>query len=149
MAKLPKAKSKAPDSDDITVTPPTSTVDADTESLKDEDQSDALSGVIESAAQTAQTAETDTEREASETITEETEEVDSGENPETAPPENGIVMAPPKKSTPKATTVKVATVCDHSCYIGGVPYHFKQGVVTYVPAPVKDILRRAGLLQAL
>lgn len=74
-----------------------------------------------------------------------------GENPETAPPseDEDVVISAPKEIKTKETNVKVAVMADHSCHIGGVPYHFKKGVPVYVPRPVKEILKNAGLLLPL
>lgn len=65
------------------------------------------------------------------------------------PNDSGIIISAPKSAPTKATSVDIITVADHSCFIGGIPYHFKKGVKTSVPKPVKDILRNAGLLAPL
>ena len=159
MAKLPKVKKSVQDEEAVEVNgsvAPEEEVEETTE-----EQSSALESIMSSATQNAANAgeededEDDTaeEQESNPDVSEHSEDDgDAGENPETAPPEKTepvITVSAPQKVPPKPTTVKVATVCDHSCYIGGVPYHFKKGVPTPVPQPVKDILRNAGLLMAL
>lgn len=166
MAKLPKPKKSAQDEAAIdnegVITP-----EEEAENTNPEEQTDALENLMSSATQNAAEAASEEEEHEDEqedandapAVSEHSEdknaeeEVDAGENPETAPPakvEPVITVSAPAKKTPtKATTVKVATVCDHSCFIGGVPYHFKKGVPTSVPEPVKSILRNAGLLMAL
>lgn len=146
MAKLPKVKSKTEEVEEelgTTSEPETS-----------EDQTDAVTGIIDRATETVAGSEEGAE-------TGESEETDSGEEPneespkqeddETSGDDNfGVTITAPKPTvSTKATTVKVATVCDHSCHIGGKPYHFKKGVPTSVPEPVKQILKNAGLLAAL
>lgn len=146
MAKLPKVKSKTEEVEEelgTTNEPETS-----------EDQTDAVTGIIDRATETVAGSEEGAE-------TEESGEIDSGEEPneespkqegdETSGDDNfGVTITAPKPTvSTKATTVKVATVCDHSCHIGGKPYHFKKGVPTSVPEPVKQILKNAGLLAAL
>lgn len=146
MAKLPKVKSKTEEVEEelgTTSEPETS-----------EDQTDAVTGIIDRATETVAGSEEDAE-------TEESEETYSGEahneespkqeGDETSGDDNfGVTITAPKPTvSTKATTVKVATVCDHSCHIGGKPYHFKKGVPTSVPEPVKQILKNAGLLAAL
>ena len=120
------------------------------EASVEEGQEQAVSSVLSTAEESANSntaAETSDETE----ITEgESTDEDAGENPETAPPENGIVVEEPVYAVPaKEKTVKVALVCDHSCFIGGVGYHFHKGETVSVPEPVKDILKNAGLLAAL
>lgn len=172
MAKLPNVKKKNSAQEDLEEKD--IDVTADTEEEEDTgDQSDALNSVMSHATQNAENAGAD-EEDAEEDATsdeedpavaehsedadpsadeseDEKDEADAGENPETAPPrkDDVVVITPPPAAVPKPTTVKVATVCDHSCHIGGVPYHFKKGVITPVPEPVKEILRNAGLLAAL
>ena len=146
MAKLPKVKSKTEEVEEelgTTNEPETS-----------EDQTDAVTGIIDRATETVAGSEEGAD-------TEESGESDSGEEPneespkqegdETSGDDNfGVTITAPKPTvSTKATTVKVATVCDHSCHIGGKPYHFKKGVPTSVPEPVKQILKNAGLLAAL
>ena len=146
MAKLPKVRSKTEEVEEelgTTNEPETS-----------EDQTDAVTGIIDRATETVAGSEEGSE-------TEESEETGSGEEPneespkqegdETSGDDNfGVTITAPKPTvSTKATTVKVATVCDHSCHIGGKPYHFKKGVPTSVPEPVKQILKNAGLLAAL
>lgn len=146
MAKLPKVKSKTEEVEEelgTTNEPETS-----------EDQTDAVTGIIDRATETVAGSEEGAE-------TEESGESNSGEEPneespkqegdETSGDDNfGVTITAPKPTvSTKATTVKVATVCDHSCHIGGKPYHFKKGVPTSVPEPVKQILKNAGLLAAL
>lgn len=146
MAKLPKVKSKTEEVEEelgTTNEPETS-----------EDQTDAVTGIIDRATETVAGSEEGAG-------TEESEEIDSGEEPDEESPKQegdetsgddnfGVTITAPKPTvSTKATTVKVATVCDHSCHIGGKPYHFKKGVPTSVPEPVKQILKNAGLLAAL
>lgn len=146
MAKLPKVKSKTEEVEEelgTTNEPETS-----------EDQTDAVTGIIDRATETVAGSEEGAK-------TEESGESNSGEEPneespkqegdETSGDDNfGVTITAPKPTvSTKATTVKVATVCDHSCHIGGKPYHFKKGVPTSVPEPVKQILKNAGLLAAL
>lgn len=119
-----------------------------------EDQNAAIEGVMSSATAHAAEVEDDDSETGEKPAVEEHTENEGGENPETAPPppapkEDEVVVARPKPSTPVATTVKVVTVCDHTCHIGGTLYCFKKGVPTSVPEPVKKILRDAGLLAAL
>lgn len=53
----------------------------------------------------------------------------------------------PKKPPVEVTKrVKIATVKDHSCVIGGTHYHFEKDKVVSVPEHVKNILKKAGLL---
>lgn len=116
------------------------------EASVEEGQEQAVSSVLATAEEStnSDTAATETSDE-----TESTDEI-AGENPETAPPENGIVVEEPVYAVPaKEKTVKVALACDHSCFIGGVSYHFRKGETVSVPEPVKDILKNAGLLAAL
>ena len=146
MAKLPKVKSKTEEVEEEMGTP--------NEPETSEDQTDAVTGIIDRATETVAGSEDGAE-------TEESEETNSGEEPneespkqegdETSGDDNfGVTITAPKPAvSTKATTVKVATVCDHSCHIGGKPYHFKKGVPTSVPEPVKQILKNAGLLAAL
>ena len=146
MAKLPKVKSKTEEVEEELGTP--------NEPETSEDQTDAVTGIIDRATETVAGSEEGAE-------TEESEETNSGEEPneespkqegdETSGDDNfGVTITAPKPTvSTKATTVKVATVCDHSCHIGGKPYHFKKGVPTSVPEPVKQILKNAGLLAAL
>lgn len=146
MAKLPKVKSKTEEVEEelgTTNEPETS-----------EDQTDAVTDIIDRATETVAGSEEGAD-------TEESGESDSGEEPnEESPKQEGdetsgddnfgvTITAPKPIVSTKATTVKVATVCDHSCHIGGKPYHFKKGVPTSVPEPVKQILKNAGLLAAL
>lgn len=54
-----------------------------------------------------------------------------------------------EKASPKeipVKMVKVMTNIDHTCSIGGVRYTFVKGICKNVPAQVKEILRKAGLL---
>lgn len=146
MAKLPKVKSKTEEVEEElgTINEPETS----------EDQTGAVTGIIDRATETVAGSEEDAG-------TEESEETNSGEEPneespkqegdETSGDDNfGVTITAPKPTvSTKATTVKVATVCDHSCHIGGKPYHFKKGVPTSVPEPVKQILKNAGLLAAL
>lgn len=146
MAKLPKVKSKTEEVEEE--------LGATNEPETSEDQTDAVTGIIDRATETVAGSEEGAE-------TEESEETNSGEEPneespkqegdETSRDDNfGVTITAPKPTvSTKATTVKVATVCDHSCHIGGKPYHFKKGVPTSVPEPVKQILKNAGLLAAL
>lgn len=59
------------------------------------------------------------------------------------------------KNEPEAIQVvseplaKVKLKQDFSAYIGNQWYRFKGGVVTSVPANVKEILQRAGMLDAI
>lgn len=146
MAKLPKVKSKTEEVEEELGTP--------NEPETSEDQTDAVTGIIDRATETVAGSEEGAE-------TEESEETYSGEEPKEESPKQGgdetsgddnfgvTITAPKPTVSTKATTVKVATVCDHSCHIGGKPYHFKKGVPTSVPEPVKQILKNAGLLAAL
>ena len=54
-----------------------------------------------------------------------------------------------KKSTPIEKNVKVCLKTKHSCFIGGVAYHFERGKQYNVPASVKSILMQADLLMPL
>ena len=64
---------------------------------------------------------------------------------ETAP----TVTFEDKKSTPIEKNVKVCLKTKHSCFIGGVAYHFEKGKQYNVPASVKSILMQADLLMPL
>ena len=146
MAKLPKVKSKTEEVEEELGIP--------NEPETSEDQTGAVTGIIDRATETVAGSEEGAGAE-------ESGEADSGEEPneespkqeddETSGDDNfGVTITAPKPPvSTKATTVKVATVCDHSCHIGGKPYHFKKGVPTSVPEPVKQILKNAGLLAAL
>lgn len=146
MAKLPKVKNNRPEEIEDTVTVDEETTTPDTESV--EDQGDAVDSIINRTAETVSNVETedDTEDE------KETESNDSGDElsgGDTKGDDFGVTISAPKSIKTKTTTVRIATVCDHSCHIGGKPYHFKKGVPTNVPEPVKQILKNAGLLAAL
>lgn len=146
MAKLPKVKNNRPEEIEDTVAVEEETLTPDTESV--EDQGDAVDSIINRTAETVSNVETedDTEDE------KETEYNDSGDEPSggnTTGDDFGVTISAPKSIKTKTTTVRIATVCDHSCHIGGKPYHFKKGVPTNVPEPVKQILKNAGLLAAL
>lgn len=130
------------------------------EDANQEGQDTALENLMNAAAETVNSgADPEETKENEETSEEghnegsdEEDEPDAGENPETAPPkedEDTITVSKPKSVPTKETTVQVATVTDHDCFIGGKAYHFKKGVPTSVPKPVKDILRRAGILMPL
>ena len=122
--------------------------DAEEENVE-QGQEEAVSSVLATAEESA-SSDNATEESGETNNTEGESTDDAGENPETAPPENGIVVEEPVYAAPaKEKTVKVATVCDHSCFIGGTCYHFRKGEVTSVPEPIKDILKNAGLLAAL
>lgn len=146
MAKLPKVKNNRPEEIEDTVTVDEETTTPDTESV--EDQGDAVDSIINRTAETVSNVETedDTEDE------KETESNDSGDELSGGDDKGddfGVTISAPKSIKTKTTTVRIATVCDHSCHIGGKPYHFKKGVPTNVPEPVKQILKNAGLLAAL
>jgi len=49
---------------------------------------------------------------------------------------------------PKPKNVKIQTNEDHRCF-NGKWYTFKKGVDYYVPQNVKDVLKKAGILQAI
>lgn len=51
--------------------------------------------------------------------------------------------------SPAPKNVKVCLKEDHSCFIGGVHYHFTKGKQTNVPESVKTILMKADLLMPL
>lgn len=122
--------------------------DAEEENVE-EGQEEAVSSVLGSAEESVTKDNATTTGDETESAESESTD-DAGENPETAPPENGIVVEEPVYVVPaKEKTVKVALVCDHTCYIGGVCYHFRKGETTSVPEPIKDILKNAGLLVAL
>ena len=144
MAKLPKVKNKQEEVEEDVIR---EEVDGTTETTS-EDQGDAVDSIINHTAETV--ADSTGSEEDSEDDADEGESGETNENTDSKGEDFGVTIAPPKNPTPtKATTVKVATVCDHSCYIGGKPYHFKKGVPTNVPEPVKQILKNAGLLAAL
>lgn len=122
--------------------------DAEEENVE-EGQEEAVSSVLGSAEESVTNDNATTTGDETESAEGESTD-DAGENPETAPPENGIVVEEPVYAVPaKEKTVKVALVCDHTCYIGGTCYHFRKGETTSVPEPIKDILKNAGLLAAL
>ena len=50
---------------------------------------------------------------------------------------------------PAVKNVKICTKVNHSCFIGGVSYHFEKGKQYNVPESVKSILRQADLLMPL
>lgn len=142
MAKLPKVKNKAEEVDGA--------VNQDVDLGTTEDQTDAVTGIIDRAADTVSGSDGSDEPDVEET----TENDELGGDEEVSNPSEsndfGVTIEVPKNTVPtKATTVKVATVCDHSCHIGGKLYQFKRGVPTSVPEPVKQILKNAGLLAAL
>lgn len=115
----------------------------DKKKIRMDEQSSAVDSVI-TAVENAVNSEEDAVFEVPD------EDTAFGENPETAPPENeNVVISAPKEVKTKDTNVKVAVMADHSCHIGGVPYHFEKGVPVYVPRPVKEILKNAGLLLPL
>lgn len=144
MAKLPKVKSKQEEVDEEVVTTENEvTTDTFTDDGTADDQNGAVDSIINHTAETVSGSDEGDS-------TDEEAKTDIGEESKKDDDNFGVTIAPPKNTTPtKATTVKVATVCDHSCYIGGKPYHFKKGVPTNVPEPVKQILKNAGLLAAL
>lgn len=146
MAKLPKVKSKQEEVDEEVVTTENEVAtDTSTDDGTADDQNGAVDSIITHTAETVSGSD-----EGSTDSTDEEKKTDGGEENKKDDDNFGVTIAPPKNTTPtKATTVKVATVCDHSCYIGGKPYHFKKGVPTNVPEPVKQILKNAGLLAAL
>lgn len=151
MAKLPKVKNKQEEVEEDVIRE--EVVDATETAF--EDQGDAVDSIINHTAETVSgsdegsTDEDHTEGD-EEDSTDEEKKTNGGEENKKDDDNFGVTIAPPKNPTPtKATTVKVATVCDHSCHIGGKPYHFKKGVPTSVPEPVKQILKNAGLLAAL
>ena len=151
MAKLPKVKNKQGEVEEDVIREEVE----DTTETTSEDQGDAVDSIINHTAETVSssdegsTDEDPNERD-EEDSTDEGKKTDGGEENKKDDDNFGVTIAPPKSTAPtKATTVKVATVCDHSCYIGGKPYHFKKGVPTNVPEPVKQILKNAGLLAAL
>ena len=74
-----------------------------------------------------------------------TEETPVEEVSKTAP----TVTFEDKKSTPIEKNVKVCLKTKHSCFIGGVAYHFEKGKQYNVPASVKSILMQADLLMPL
>ena len=146
MAKLPKVKSKQEEVDEEVVTTENEVAtDTSTDDGTADDQNGAVDSIITHTAETVSGSD-----EGSTDSTDEEKKTDGGEENKKDDDNFGVTIAPPKNTTPtKATTVKVDTVCDHSCYIGGKPYHFKKGVPTNVPEPVKQILKNAGLLAAL
>ena len=150
MAKLPKVKNKQEEVDDEVVTTENEvTTDTSTDDGTADDQNGAVDSIIIRTAETVSGSdEGSTDEDPDEGDKEKKTDGDEGNKKDD---DNfGVTIVPPKNPTPtKATTVKVATVCDHSCYIGGKPYHFKKGVPTNVPEPVKQILKNAGLLAAL
>lgn len=148
MAKLPKVKSKQEEVDEeVVITENEVTTDTSTDDGTADDQNGAVDSII---THTAETVSGSDEGSTDEDPDEGDEEDSTDEDNKKDDDNFGVTIAPPKNPTPtKATTVKVATVCDHSCYIGGKPYHFKKGVPTNVPEPVKQILKNAGLLAAL
>lgn len=155
MAKLPKVKNKQEEVDDEVVTTENEvTTDTSTDDGTADDQNGAVDSIITHTAETVYgsdegSTDEDPDGGDKEDSTDK-EKTDGGEENKKDDDNFGVTIAPPKNPTPtKATTVKVATVCDHSCYIGGKPYHFKKGVPTNVPEPVKQILKNAGLLAAL
>lgn len=156
MAKLPKVKSKQEEVDEEVVTTENEvTTDTSTDDGTADDQNGAVDSIITHTAETVSgsnegSIDEDPDEGDEEDSTDEEKKTDGGEENKKDDDNFGVTIAPPKNTTPtKATTVKVATVCDHSCYIGGKPYHFKKGVPTNVPEPVKQILKNAGLLAAL
>lgn len=76
------------------------------------------------------------------------EAVDSGENPETAPPAEVQFEDTQTKTAPERL-VKVSLTENHTCSIGGERYHFVKGKQYNVPESVKTILKQAGLLMPL
>lgn len=132
MAKLPRVKSE----EEVEIK----------ETETEESQSSTVSTVVDVAQKNAEEANAEEVKE--------TEDAPEDENSETAPPAPTNSVPPvtvvvPKETVKKEATVKVSLICNHSCTIGGVPYHFTKGKIAYVPEPVKEILRRAGLLAAL
>lgn len=150
MAKLPKVKNKQEEVDDeVVITENGVTTDTSTDDGTADDQNGAVDSIITRTAETVSGSDEGSTDEDPDGGDEE-KKTDGDEDSKKDDDNFGVTIAPPKNPTPtKATTVKVATVCDHSCYIGGKPYHFKKGVPTNVPEPVKQILKNAGLLAAL
>lgn len=146
MAKLPKVKNNRPEEIEDTVTVDEETTTPDTESV--EDQGDAVDSIINRTAETVSSVETEDDAE-DEKDTESNDSGDELSGGDTNGDDFGVTISAPKSIKTKTTTVRIATVCDHSCHIGGKPYHFKKGVPTNVPEPVKQILKNAGLLAAL
>ena len=143
MAKLPKVKNKMDEVEEGVILEESTTTDTDST----EDQDSAVDSIINHTAETVSSFEGADQEDETEEGSDSTKD---GFMNTTPPDDSGVVVSAPKNTVPtKATTVRVATVCDHSCYIGGKPYHFKKGVPTNVPEPVKQILKNAGLLAAL
>lgn len=157
MAKLPKVKSRMDDAEettsaDIEVAGTEEAVDSESPNVE---QGDAVAGILDhvagaTAGSTDSEEDTDVGDESEEHPEKDADSTTDEEVVEGTDDNFGVtITAPETKVSTKATTVKVATVCDHSCHIGGIPYHFVKGVPTSVPEPVKQILKNAGLLAAL
>lgn len=98
------------------------------------------------------------EAEVTKTPEESVEDITTEETPTEITPEEGAeevseteptVTFEDKKSTPIEKNVKVCLNTKHSCFIGGVAYHFEKGKQYNVPASVKSILLQADLLMPL
>lgn len=108
----------------------------------------ASSNIIEGATPVDETEVTMTPDESVGATVEETPVADSTETnkvSETAP----TVTFEDKKSTPIEKNVKICLKVKHSCFIGGVAYHFEKGKQYNVPSSVKSILMQADLLMPL
>lgn len=74
------------------------------------------------------------------------ETVETVEEPKTEAPEEQEQLEEVVKK-PNMCDIKLADKVD--CYIGDRYYRFKKGEEAQVPVQVKDILKRAGLLEAI
>lgn len=60
-----------------------------------------------------------------------------------------VVEEPVEEKVSEVKTVTIKTADKVDCYIGDRYYRFKKGEVVEVPVDVKNILRRAGMLEAI
>lgn len=160
MAKLPIPKKNSVTENPVTevdeVVVSTGAEEFEVPEVTAEKQENALENIVASAEGAAEKAEQEGSSDSDEEITSTDPFSDGSSDPEEVEgkkkDEDNDFITPsiPEVVVPtKETRVKVATTCNHSCHIGGEAYHFVAGVTTYVPRPVKDILKRAGLLAAI
>lgn len=64
-------------------------------------------------------------------------------------PGNEVDLTLDESAMPRQRKVKVATKENHRCHIGGEWFQFIKGKEQMVPPHVKEILKKAGLLEAV
>ena len=106
----------------------------------------ASSNTIEGATPVVDTEVTNTpDMENTETVV----TVEESPKEETAKAESTVTFEDTESKKPVEKNVKVCLKANHSCFIGGVAYHFEKGKQVNVPSSVKAILLQADLLMPL